>query len=513
MDYRPRIYTTVVHMLYEAANEFGGTSAIIFEGRELTYIQYLRCVAGLARKLQAFSQNESLKDERIAIICGNSIEMAVGLFAAHASGGQVVPINPIYTSRELSHILCDANPIAVIYDEEIATVIQPLLETLNITHYIEVGEKSGKRFDMWRDDEKMALPDMPEPDDFATLQYTGGTTGSPKGVNITHRQLSTNISQREASWPTQEGVERVLCVMPLFHIYASSMALHLAVYCKGQLNILKRYHPGIVLETISQEKITILPVGPTIFIGLMGYVNFNSVNFSSLRIAYSGSAPLSEETLRRWENLTGCPILEGYGQSEAGPVVSAVSQGSTLIAGSVGKPLIDTIVQIVDVKTGTKVLNVGSLGEIRVRGPQVMSGYRNRPIETAEALRDGWLYTGDIGELDDLGNLYIRDRKKDMVIVGGYNVYPREIDEVLFLHADVSEAASVGVLDEYRGEVMCACVKLRKGSIVTSENIITFCKEHLASYKVPIRIDILNEIPKTSVGKIDKATVKKLLNF
>ena len=291
------------------------------------------------------------------------------------------------------------------------------------------------------------------------------------------------------------------------------MALHLAVYCKGQLNILKRYHPGIVLETISQEKITILPVGPTIFIGLMGYVNFNSVNFSSLRIAYSGSAPLSEETLRRWENLTGCPILEGYGQLEAGPVVSAVSQGSTLIAGSVGKPLIDTIVQIVDVKTGTKVLNVGSLGEIRVRGPQVMSGYRNRPIETAEALRDGWLYTGDIGELDDLGNLYIRDRKKDMVIVGGYNVYPREIDEVLFLHADVSEAASVGVLDEYRGEVMCACVKLRKGSIVTSEDIITFCKEHLASYKVPIRIDILNEIPKTSVGKIDKATVKKLLNF
>ncbi|MGY9000500.1 MAG: AMP-binding protein, partial [Rhodospirillales bacterium] len=268
MDYRPRIYTTVVHMLYEAANEFGGESAIIFEGRELSYIQYLRCVAGLARMLQAFSQNESLKDERIAIICGNSIEMAVGLFAAHASGGQVVPINPIYTSRELSHILCDANPIAVIYDEEIATVIQPLLETLNITHYIEVGEKSGKRFDMWRDDEKMALPDMPEPDDFATLQYTGGTTGSPKGVNITHRQLSTNISQREASWPTQEGVERVLCVMPLFHIYASSMALHLAVYCKGQLNILKRYHPGIVLETISQEKITILPVGPTIFIGL-----------------------------------------------------------------------------------------------------------------------------------------------------------------------------------------------------------------------------------------------------
>jgi long-chain acyl-CoA synthetase len=243
----------------------------------------------------------------------------------------------------------------------------------------------------------------------------------------------------------------------------------------------------------------------------MGYKNFNSTNFSSLRIAYSGSAPLPEETLRRWKNSTGCTILEGYGQSEAGPVVSVVPQGSTLISGSVGKPLIDTIVQIVDIKTGTKVLGIGVCGEIRVRGPQVMSGYRNRPIESAEALRGGWLYTGDIGELDELGYLYIRDRKKDMVIVSGYNVYPREIDEVLFLHTDVSEAASVGVLDEYRGEVICACVKLSKGSEATADNIITFCKEHLATYKVPIRINILNEIPKTCVGKIDKTAVKKLL--
>ncbi len=352
---------------------------------------------------------------------------------------------------------------------------------------------------------------MPEPDDFATLQYTGGTTGLPKGVNITHRQLSTNISQREARWPTREGMERVLCAMPLFHVYASSMALHLAVYCKGQLNILSRYRPELVLNMISQEQITILPVGPTIFIGLMGYEKFDSTDFSSLRIAYSGSAPLPEEILRRWERLTGCPILEGYAQSEAGPVVSAVSEGSTLIAGSVGKPLINTLVEIVDVETGTKVLGTGSQGEIRVLGPQVMSGYRNRPTETAETLRDGWLYTGDIGELDASGNLYIRDRKKDMVIVSGYNVYPREIDEVLYLHIDVSDAASVGISDEYRGEVICACVKLRKGSKTTSEDLIAFCKEHLASYKVPRRISLLKAVPKTNIGKIDKAAVKKFL--
>ena len=241
---------------------------------------------------------------------------------------------------------------------------------------------------------------MPEPDDYATLQYTGGTTGLPKGVNITHKQLSTNLSQREASWPTKEGEERVLCVMPLFHVFATSMALHLAVYCKSQLNILSQYHPKTVLDAITQDSITLLPVGPTIFIGLMGHAEFDNTDFSSLRMAYSGSAPLPAEILQRWEKLTGCPILEGYGQSEAGPVVSAVSEGSAMIAGSVGKPLIDTEVQIVDLESGTKVLNSGELGEIRVKGPQIMSGYRNRPNETSEALRDSWLYTGDIGELD-----------------------------------------------------------------------------------------------------------------
>ena len=512
MTEHPKFYPTVVHMLQQAVTDFGDALAIKYEDRQLSYIQYLRCVAGLSRRFQTFNNGQTLIGERIAFICGNSIEMAVGLFAGHASGAQVVPINPIYTLRELNHILSDAEPIGVIYDEDIASLVQPLLHDLKINYHIKVGKELGELFDVWKNEEQITLPHAPEPDAYATLQYTGGTTGLPKGVNITHRQLSTNISQREASWPTLEGVERVLCVMPLFHVFASSMALHLAVYCKGQLHILNRYRPDTVLNTISEEKITILPVGPTIFIGLMGYEKFDSTNFSSLRIAYSGSAPLPEETLQRWKEATGCPILEGYGQSEAGPVVSAVSEGSALIAGSVGKPLIDTTVEIVDVETGTQVLEAGRQGEIRVRGPQVMSGYRNRPIETTDALRGGWLYTGDIGEFDDLGNLYIRDRKKDMVIVSGYNVYPREIDEVLYMHRDVSDAATVGILDNYRGEVICACVKLHNGSLVTSQDLISFCEQHLASYKVPIRVDIVDEVPKTTVGKIDKAAVKKLFS-
>jgi len=498
-------------MLAATAEHNGDVTALIHEDRQLSYDQYIRCVAGLARQLQSFKQGKSLRGERVALICGNSLEMAVGLFGAHASGAQIVPVNPIYTARELTHILSDAEPLAVVYDAEIAEIVQPLLDELGIAHGIEVGGETGVRFDIWKDDPDMSLPDMPAPEDFATLQYTGGTTGLPKGVNITHHQLATNLSQRETGWPTREGVERILCVMPLFHVYASSMALHLAVYCKSQLNILSRYRPDTVLECIAQERITLLPVGPTIFHGLMGYDGFSATDFSSLRVAYSGSAPLPEETLKRWEEATGCPILEGYGQSEAGPVVSVVHEGAAMVAGSVGKPLIDTVVEIVDVETGTNVLPVGEQGEIRLQGPQVMSGYRNRPEETAEALRDGWLYTGDIGELDEEGNLFIRDRKKDMVIVGGYNVYPREIDEVLYTHPDISEVAAVGVADEYRGEVVRACVTLRDGASTTSDELLEFCRQELAKYKVPAKIDILDEIPKTTVGKIDKSAVRELL--
>ncbi|MFQ5692941.1 MAG: AMP-binding protein, partial [Nitrospinota bacterium] len=257
-----------------------------------------------------------------------------------------------------------------------------------------------------------------------------------------------------------------------------------------------------------RERITRLPAGPTVFNGLMGYEGFEGTDFSSLRTGYSGSAPLPEETLKRWQAQTGCPIREGYGQSEAGPVLTYVPEGREIKPGSVGPPLPLTELQIVDVDTGTKVLGVGEQGEIRARGPQIMSGYRNRPEETAETLRDGWLYTGDIGEFDAAGDLYIRDRKKDMAIVGGYNVYPREIDEVLYAHPAIAEAAAVGVPDDYRGEVIKAYVALKPGAECTPEDLMAHCRERLAKYKVPVSIEIMAEIPKTTVGKIDKKALR-----
>ncbi|MFQ5914256.1 MAG: long-chain fatty acid--CoA ligase [Nitrospinota bacterium] len=501
----PKVFDTVVHMLADAAKRAGNATALVFEDRQLTYTEFARCVGGFASELVTLGA----RDGRAALICGNSIEMAIAMFAVHGAGAQAVPINPIYTARELTHILSDSEPTVVVYDQDTAATVEPLLEDLDIPHGVKVGRPEGRLLDTWRADASAALPEpLPRPDDLATLQYTGGTTGQPKGVNITHGQMSVNISQREAALPTRPDEERILCVMPLFHVFAAAMCLHLTAYCRGRLIILPRYRPDWVLETIQRERITRLPAGPTVFNGLMAYEGFEDTDFSSLRTAYSGSAPLPGETLKRWQGLTGCPILEGFGQSEAGPVLTYVAEGREIKPGSVGRPLPLTEVQIVDVETGTKILGVGERGEIRARGPQIMSGYRNRPEETAETLRDGWLHTGDIGEFDAEGDLYIRDRKKDMAIVGGYNVYPREIDEVLYAHSAVLEAAAVGVPDEYRGEVIKAYVVLKPGAETTAEELMAHCRGQLAKYKAPVSIEFMAEIPKTTVGKIDKKALR-----
>ncbi len=500
----PHVYPTVVHMLADAAWRRPEALAMKFEGRSLSYRELARCVGGLAAELQALGAS----GERVALICGNSLEMAIGLFAVHAAGAQAVPINPLYTARELTHLIEDAAPIAIIHDVGVSATVAPLVADFNVAHCIAVGD-GGRLFDTWRGDDSAGLPEpMPTPDDLASLQYTGGTTGLPKGVEISHRQLAVNISQREARMPTRPDDEIVLCVMPLFHVFAITF-LHLAVYCRGTLVILPRYQPDVVLATIEAEHITRLPAGPTIYIGLMAHENFDRTDFSAFRTAYSGSAPLPVETLMRWREKTDSPILEGYGMSESGPVLSFMDEREEMIPGSVGKPLPQTDIEIVDVESGEKVLAVGERGEIRVRGPQVMNGYRNRPEETAEALRGGWLYTGDIGEFDRSGNLYIRDRKKDMAIVSGYNVYPREIDEVLYAHADIQEAAAVGVPDDYRGEIIRAYVVLVPGSSADADAILAYCRDNLAKYKIPATVDVVSELPKTTVGKIDKLTLRQ----
>lgn len=495
----PPIHDTVVHMLDDAARRSPDAIAISDDGIDLNYRDYLYSVGALARRLVDLGA----AGERVALFMGNSIDMAIAMFAVHAAGAQAVPLNPLYSEREAGYILGDAAPVATIHD----TGLTERLTSLDTAGTLIAS--GGTTFVAKAANDSPYLPEpKPVPDSLATLQYTGGTTGYPKGVNISHQQMSVNISQREAILPTAPDAETVVCVMPLFHVFAVSMCLHLAAYCRGRLVILPRYHPQSLCDTIAEERISVLPAGPTIYNGLLNFDAFDGTSFTHLKWCYSGSAPLPEETLRRWEDATGCFILEGYGQTEAGPVLTYNPAAGVQKPGSVGIPLAMTEVEIVDPESGEQTLPVGKTGEIRARGPQVMSGYRNLPDETAATLRDGWLYTGDIGEFDGDGYLFIRDRKKDMAIVGGYNVYPREIDEVLYAHPDVAEAAAVGVPDDHYGEVIKAWVTLNPGSSVTEASLITYCESQLARYKVPRSIIIGDEIPKTTVGKIDKKALR-----
>jgi len=295
-----------------------------------------------------------------------------------------------------------------------------------------------------------------------------------------------------------------MCVMPLFHVYAVAMCLHNMAFARGTLVILPRYTPEGVFETIAKERITIFAGSPTLFTGLLNHPDFGHAAFADLRLSYSGAGPLPAELLKRWETATGAPVCEGYGQTEAGPVVSFNPLVGVRKPGSVGVPLPQTEVEIVDLEAGERVLATGEKGEIRVRGPQLMAGYRGLPQETAQALRGGWLYTGDIGEFDADGYLYIRDRKKEMAKVSGYNVFPREIEDVLYRHPAVGEAAVVAVADAYRGEAVHAYVALRPDETADAEQLLEHCRTYLAKYKLPAQLTLVDALPKTAVGKIDK---------
>ena len=495
-------HATVVHMLAQAARLAARVEALVHGERRLCYGEYASCVAGLARELRGLGA----RGERVATVLGNSIEACIAAYGALAAGAQHVPLNPLYSPRELDLMLRDAAPRVLIVDAAVGAVLAPLAAAAGVAHVIVVGR--GRRLlDAWRA-ETVALEDLPDPADLALLQYTGGTTGRPKGVNLTHGAISVNVSQREELLPTREA-ERILCMMPVSHSYGMAMGLFLAAYCRGTLVLLARYVAEDVLATVGRERISVFPGSPTVFTGLMAHPDFPATDWGTVHTCYSGASALAEETLRRWREAVGAPVYEGYGQTEAGPVLSFNPVRGVVKSGSVGIPVPGTQIQIVDVDAGTRVLPCGERGEIRARGPQIMQGYRNLPEETAQTLRDGWLYTGDIGEFDADGYLYIRDRKKDMLIVGGYNVYPRELEEVLVMHPAVLEAAVVGIADDYRGELPVAYVALRPATRAADDELMAHCRANLARYKVPARIVVVESLPKTSVAKTDKKTLRQ----
>jgi long-chain acyl-CoA synthetase len=499
----PQPWPTVVDMLAAAAAQAGQTEALVCGERRLDYATYLACVAGFARELEALG----VCGERVATLLGNSIEACIAAFATLAAGAQQVPLNPLYTEHELLPILQDAEPKALVVDTGNAAVATALATRLGIAH-VMVVDAAAHRLERWRAGD-LGLRSLARPQALALLQYTGGTTGRAKGVDLTHAAIAINVAQRESLLPSRRG-ERILCMMPLSHSYGMAMGLFFAANCAGTLVILPRYQADEVLATVQRERISVFPGSPTVFTGLLAHAEMARTDWRSVHTCYSGSAPLAAATLERWREAVGAPVFEGYGLTEAGPVLSFNPAQGKIRVGSVGIAAAQTEIQIVDVHSGERVLPPGQCGEIRARGPQIMRGYRHRPQETAEALRNGWLYTGDIGEFDAEAYLYIRDRKKDMVIVGGYNVYPREVEDVLFAHPDVADAAVIGVSDDYRGEALQAYVVLRAGAQTSADALLAHCRAHLARYKIPATLKFTPALPKTKVNKTDKKLLREL---
>jgi long-chain acyl-CoA synthetase len=497
----PHVEPTVVQMLAAAAAAAPQGEALVFGERRLDYAGYLACVAGFARELQSLGAQGG----RVAPLMGNSIDACIAALGSLAAGAQQVPLNPLYTAYELGAIFDDAAPTVLIVDAALAAMAEPLARRAGVAHVVVVGE--GAR----RLDEAAAgaqLPPAPSTETLALLQYTGGTTGRAKGVELTHGAIAVNVAQREALLPTRRG-DRILCMMPLSHAYAMAMGLFLSLNCAGTLVILPRYQPDEVLAAVTRERIGVFLGSPTIFVGLLTHPGFAGSDWHTVHTCYSGSAALPAATLARWREAVGAPVYEGYGLTEAGPVLSFNPVHGPVKAGSVGVPVPLTEIEVVDLETGQRVLPPGTFGEIRARGPQIMRGYRNRSEETSLALRGGWLYTGDIGAFDADGYLSILDRKKDMVIVGGYNVYPREVEEVLFAHPDVADAAVVGRPDSYRGEILVAHVVPRSGARPNAEMLLAHCRERLAKYKLPAQWHFTAALPKTPANKTDKNALRR----
>jgi long-chain acyl-CoA synthetase len=503
----PHSFPTVVHMLADAVRLAPDREALVCGSDRLSYAEFGRCVGALATELVALGVH---RGQRVAILLGNSVDLCIAFFAAQTAGAQAAPLNPMYTTHELEPLLKDMEATVIIHDAGLTGVLTPLIKAFSTTHRIAVGPAApGRRLTAGRQSgPALDSLEFPLPEDLALLLYTGGTTGLPKGVELSHTCIAYNEAQLNSLVPTRMEQERLLCAMPLCHIYALQVCLHNIIYCRGCLVMLSRYSVKSVTEALIGEQITLLSGGPTMFIGLLADEGFKKLQFPHLRCSYSGSAALAEETLRQWERASGAPVLEGYGQTETSGGVTFNPFNGVCKPGSVGIAVADAEIQIVDIETGTEIIPQGEAGEIRVRGPQNMLGYRGRPRDTAAVLRDGWLYTGDIGYLDADGYLFICDRKKELVIVSGFNVYPREVEEVFFLHPDILEAAVIGISDAYQGEALKAYVVCRAGSILDTDSLQQHCRAHLAPYKVPRLIEFLDSLPRTSVGKLDKKSLR-----
>ncbi len=539
-EINPDRYGSLIDLFEHAVLRYARQTAFINMGQRLSFSQLDSRSRSFAAYLQ---QGLGLqKGDRVALMMPNLLQYPVALFGILRAGMVVVNVNPLYTPRELEHQLRDSGASAIVIVTNFAHTLERVVANTRVKHVVltslgdQLSAAKGTLVNFVVKYIKKMVPTYHLPgavsfrqalqsgaqmeyvkphivnDDLAFLQYTGGTTGVAKGAMLSHRNMQANLEQTKATYGSllKAGKETVVTALPLYHIFALTVNCLLFIELGGA-NLLitnPRDIPGLVKELGKYPFSAITGVN-TLFNALLNDAAFNRLDFSSLSLSAGGGMPIQKAVAERWEKLTGHYLLEGYGLTECSPLVSVNPHDIQCHNGSIGLPVPSTDIMLVD-DAGNETA-AGEPGELCIKGPQVMSGYWQRPQDTGEVLKNGWLRSGDIVTVDDKGFLRIVDRKKDMILVSGFNVYPNEIEEVVMLHPKVAEAAAIGVPDDVAGETVKICV-VRKDASLTADEVIAHCKNHLTGYKVPKIVEFRNELPKTNVGKILRRQLREEAN-
>ena len=527
----------VPQFLEESAARFPDHPALIFQGYSVSFRELDEKVGRFAAALKDFGIK---KGDSVAILLPNVIPCVVAYYAILRIGGIVVFNNPLYSDPELEHQFTDSGAKFLITLDLLVERMVKLREKTGIKTivYTSIGDflpfvkrllfplvakKKGLAAEVspapdlfaFKDIMSKYSPDNTQAeltmDDVAMYQYTGGTTGVSKGVMLTHGNISFQIQQIEAWFPEfDKGAEIMLGALPFFHVFGMSVSMNLAIRLAWTNVLVPKPQPEPLLEAITKFKVTFAPLVPTMYIGILDHPDLEHMDLTSIKGCFSGSAPLPLEVINTFENKTGSVIVEGFGLTESSPVTHVNPFRGRRKVGSIGVPLPDTECRIVDLEDSTREMPAGEAGELLIRGPQIMKGYLNKPEETAKTLtKEGFLCTGDVAKMDEDGYFFIVDRIKDMIISGGYNVYPRDIDEVLYEHPKILEACAVGIPHPKRGESIKAFVVLKQGQTLTEKEVIDYCAERLARYKLPVAVEFKEELPKSNVGKILRKDLRK----
>ncbi|MHB8758418.1 MAG: long-chain-fatty-acid--CoA ligase [Bacillota bacterium] len=520
----------IYQFVYDSAAKRPSGDAIIFFNRKFSYSWLKNQIDRFATALAARGVK---KGDRVALMLPNCPQIVIGYYGALRLGAVVVLTNPMYVEREIEHQMNDSGAETIVALDHFWPRLAKVKDKTPLKNIIITGMADYMPFPLSalypvkakRD--KLVVGVQPGSgaiafkqilsttgatppavthdlaNDVAVLQYTGGTTGPSKGAMLTHKNLVSNVKQCSAWFhKSRYGEEVMLGALPLFHSYGMTSVMNQATFLGSSMVLLPRFVVKDVLDNIQKHKATIFCGAPTMYVACNNYPEIKKYNLKSIESCVSGSAALMAETQNKFQGITGGRLVEGYGLSETSPVTHTNPIWGKSKIGSIGLPIPDTDSRIVDLETGEKELAPGEIGELCIRGPQVMKGYWNKPEETAKTLKDGWLHTGDIAKMDEEGYFYIVDRKKDMIIAGGFNIYPRDVEEVLFEYPKVLEAAVAGIPDPYRGETVKAYVVLKPGETATEEEIIAFCRERMAAFKAPRMVEFRASLPKTMVGKV-----------